>query len=738
LQLRNEYSIRTRHINTVRRYNQRRTKGNETVQNMRKSIILTACLLLVLSISPCLSVAVESAKREETLIIDKWGGRAPNFDNFNGFIPGSPGSCGVQAVYEPLFYIDQYSGRLIPWQASSFEYQDSYTKVIIHLREGVKWNDGMPFTAEDVVFTYNLYLQNPSLSGAALRIQWIESAEKIDDHTVQLTLTSSNPRWHLNADLSFSFFIGSATGSRVLAKHIWEGEDLLSFKYYPPVETGPYELVYASESKWIWDRRDDWWVTEQFNVRPAPKRIVSVHPGPVETQCMLASRHELDAITLVATGLFETTKQANPYVISWQEQLPYGGVAGGWPRNVMVNLERYPYNITEVRKAIAYMLDREAIVEIGLEGAGVPMWSVFPSTMVVPPDLETVYHRVVNELAEKYPYVKERNLQEAKSLLESVGFTMGSDNFWIMPNGQRWEATIISSTGTDSVACVPLVALHLREGGVDAVWKSSPWSVFASEMETRDYDMALRVIGSAFLDPYATTSQFASYQPDDVNVVGYKDPEYDELIEQLASTNPLDTENMEAIFSDAVEILMKNVVVIPVYNIVTQHIFDTYYWTGWATALDAWMPKTIANAAGMMPAICGYQDPGTGEWVGGIRPRTIDYTTIYFTQDVARFRATDLVWMGPFSAKDSARLPVDDAEYWISKGYASYTPPAPGLSPELSEALTNLQDAITTSNENLADQIASLNGQMTTIMVVAVVQLIAIAVLAVLFMRARE
>ncbi len=223
-----------------------------------------------------------------------------------------------------------------------------------------------------------------------------------------------------------------------------------------------------------------------------------------------------------------------------------------------------------------------------------------------------------------------------------------------------------------------------------------------------------------------------------MNVVGYKDPEYDELIEQLAATSPLDTENMEEIFGDIAETLMKNVAVIPIYNVVIANIFDTYYWTGWATALDAWMPKSIANAAGMMLAVCGYQDPDTGEWVGGIRPRTIDYTTIYFTQDVARFRATDLVWMGPFSAKDSARLPVDDAEYWIRKGYASYSPPAPGLSPEMSEALTNLQDAITTSNQNLADQIASLNGQMTTIMIIAVVQLIAIAVLAVLLMRARE
>ena len=61
------------------------------------------------------------------------------------------------------------------------------------------------------------------------------------------------------------------------------------------------------------------------------------------------------------------------------------------------------------------------------------------------------------------------------------------------------------------------------------------------------------------------------------------------------------------------------------------------------------------------------------EWVDGIKPKTIDYATVYFTADVKKFRGIDLSWYGPFEHGDAARTPADDAKFWIAKGYASYS-----------------------------------------------------------------
>ena len=82
----------------------------------------------------------------------------------NPFVSGQYLDWGMwQAVSESLFYLNLETGKLEPWLAESGEYSDDDASVTVKLREGVKWADGVDFTADDVVFTIDMLKANPNL-----------------------------------------------------------------------------------------------------------------------------------------------------------------------------------------------------------------------------------------------------------------------------------------------------------------------------------------------------------------------------------------------------------------------------------------------------------------------------------------------------------------------------------------------------------------------------------------------
>src|SRR5690606_19668215 len=122
--------------------------------------------------------------------------------NLNIYAPGvSRSDTGMhQMIYEYFFYQNLQTGEYIPWLAESYEYNDDYTSITVTLRDGVAWSDGEPFTADDVVFTYELLLANPGMVWAAEAANWVESVEALDELTAQFNLLTPSPRFHLNRE----------------------------------------------------------------------------------------------------------------------------------------------------------------------------------------------------------------------------------------------------------------------------------------------------------------------------------------------------------------------------------------------------------------------------------------------------------------------------------------------------------------------------------------------------------
>ncbi|MEA2531334.1 MAG: peptide/nickel transport system substrate-binding protein, partial [Thermomicrobiales bacterium] len=145
--------------------------------------------------------AQTATPREETLkIAIKNRIEDPTNFNITNWAVDRSGTGLHQLAYEYFFYDNLQTGEYIPWLAESFEYSADFTSLNVKLRDGVTWNDGKPFTPEDVVFTYDTMRENPTMSWADVASKLVTSVEKVDNLTVKFNLTEANPRFHLNRE----------------------------------------------------------------------------------------------------------------------------------------------------------------------------------------------------------------------------------------------------------------------------------------------------------------------------------------------------------------------------------------------------------------------------------------------------------------------------------------------------------------------------------------------------------
>ena len=171
---------------------------------------------------------------------------------------------------EPLIMFNVLTGEYENWLAETWEYNADFTEITMVLREGIEWSDGTPFTADDVVFTFNSVRDKQSEATNAAEIVFLKEAVVVDPKTVKFVLNEANPRWWATTLTS-----NHGVVEQMLPKHVWEGQDLLTFTNFDrtkgwPLGTGPYKLTSTAPQQKIFDLRQDWWGAKT-GWKPLPK-----------------------------------------------------------------------------------------------------------------------------------------------------------------------------------------------------------------------------------------------------------------------------------------------------------------------------------------------------------------------------------------------------------------------------------------------------------------------------------
>lgn len=533
------------------------------------------------AVSAPVAAGLQTVPRERTLIIGFEGGphAAPEQSGLN---PGATNSQGHhQVMIESLYYLNYQTGELIPWLAAGpAQYNEDFTEITISLRDGVKWSDGEPFTADDIVFTIEMLQANPTLSYAATVVD-VTEATAVDAQTVLIKLANPDPRFVINA---FGVRIWGAV--RVVPKHIWEGQDPNTFTNFDleqgwPVWTGPYRLVKATATEFVFDRRSDWWGAETgFKELPAPERIIFVEAGPDERKAAALTANEVDGQPSLRIDTFADVLSRNPNAIGWTEDGTRAWI-DPCPGMLGFNTRIAPWDDAEMRWAIAYALPNQRIGDAQTGGQG----KVSPYNFPDYPALQS-WLTENQDLLDQYDSTA-YDPDRAKQIIESKGYVMGASGFY-EKDGQPLQVDILFKT--EEPILPALVVSAFQDVGIDAAPRALAGATYFDARNTGDFEIETHHVAcGSVVEPYDELNLLHSRWVRPIgerasnNIWGWSNPEYDQIVEEMQQLEP-GAERQHELFRQALEIRLQE---LPIISLTQQQRVVPYsnrYWNNWPTA----------------------------------------------------------------------------------------------------------------------------------------------------------
>jgi peptide/nickel transport system substrate-binding protein len=419
-----------------------------------------------------------------------------------------------------------------PSLATSWEISDNSRKYVFHLRHGVKWHDGKPFTSADVAYSIQTLRQvHPRAKTTFANVTDIATP---DPYTVVITLSRPTP---------FLIKAFSSSETPIFPKHIYDGTDvLINPANNAPIGTGPFRFVKWVRGNYIeYVRNDDYW----DKGKPYLDRIVVkvINDPAARTVAFEDGSVDLSGDTPVPLSDLTRLKDNPKLEIESRGYEFEAGVA-----RIEFNLNNPVLKNPKVRQAIASALDREVIRKVIYYGYATPLASpIIPSSPYYDPT------------PTPYPF----NVEHANALLDEAGYPRQAD-------GTRFALTVDPLPIGDLPArTAAYVKSALARVGISVTIRSQDLPAYLKRIYTdRDFDFSINGMSNLF-DPVVgvarlyTSNNFRRGVPF-TNGSHYSNPEIDQLFSQVAEET--DDVRRKQLFSQIQRILERD---LPDINLVS-------------------------------------------------------------------------------------------------------------------------------------------------------------------------
>lgn len=314
-------------------------------------------------------------------------------------------------IYQSLLTYDQEL-KPRPSLAKSWKASSDGLTYTFELQRGVKWHDGQPFSAADVVFSVDKFLREMHPRGRLVINKYIASVTALNDYTVEFKLKESFSPF-------MSLFV--VDNMPMVPKHIYEGTD---FRTNPanqtPIGTGPFKFKeWKKGSHIILTRNTDYWKKGQpyldeivFRVIPdAASRAVAFEKGDVQ----LLRGGDVDNVDIKRLKALPNVEMTTK---GWEMYAPLAFMS--------MNQRKPPFDNVKVRQAVMHALNRKFIVDNIFFGMGKVATGPIAST--------TLYY---DKNVPQYAF----DLKKARALIQESGVNVGATPIKILafPYGSAWD-----------------------------------------------------------------------------------------------------------------------------------------------------------------------------------------------------------------------------------------------------------------------------------------------------------
>jgi peptide/nickel transport system substrate-binding protein len=456
-------------------------------------------------------------------------------------------------------------GNRIPRIAKSWSISDDGKVYTFVLREGVKWSDGHPFTAQDVVFTMNNFARFNTYVGRLADL--VEKAEAPDDKTFVLTL--SQP-------LTATLDLLDKEVFPLLPQHVYAGGDPITHPANrAPVGLGPFKFSAWNNGRSIeFVRNPYYWEQGKPHLDAV---IFALIPNPQQRLNAL-KRGEIDWIQPTPAQFVETrdAAQENNYVFT--------EIRTNAPSRTTIdfNLRQAPTNDFDVRRALFQAIDRERIVRDGYRG--------FAATAknAIPVQFKNLHTPSIS-YDESYPY----DPVAAGKILDEAGYPL--------KNGKRFELEFTYAITEVLESVAKIVQANWEAIGIDVQLVGLEMQLYIDKIYNKNEFQTSLIYLTGRTNPVLGIDRSFICNKGNVpfaNPTGYCNPEFDQLALEAAAA-PLDEQKAlykkyaEIVFRDLNSISLTNAQVFEAYstrfeNMEAQYDFAFNSHPNWA---EAWLPK---------------------------------------------------------------------------------------------------------------------------------------------------
>ncbi len=409
--------------------------------------------------------------------------------------------------------------RLVGDLAERWDVSPDGKTITFHLRKGVEWHDGAPFTADDCLFTYQKLMDPKVATPYSSSYMDVAKAEAVDRHTFRVTYKEPfSPALE-------SWAIG------VIPKHLLDGKDLNSAEFNrKPVGTGPYKLKeWTAGQKLVLEANDRY-----FEGRPKIDQYIYriIPDSSTMFQELLSGGVDMMGLNPLQYLRKSETRRIRENYRKFR-----------YPANAYTylgyNLASPLFSDKKVRQALAYAIDRQSIIDGVLMGLGQPCTGPF-----------SYVSWAYNPKIRPYPYDPER----AKRMLEEAGWKDMNGGGVREKNGRPFQFTILTNQGNgERIKASEIMQQNFKKVGIDAKIRVMEWQAFLEQIDKRSFDAIILGWGMSRDPDLYDIWHSSKTKKGEYNFVGYKSAEVDRLL--VAGRRTFDVEKRKKIYYRIHEIL---------------------------------------------------------------------------------------------------------------------------------------------------------------------------------------